>query len=73
MRSQLPLEDAEGGVGGVDGVGSGVGDVGSRGDDVGVGGVESGSAIERVTAIGRPSKLLSITRCVCTHPYSEGR
>ena len=45
---QLPLEDAEGGVGGVDGVGSGVGDVGSRGDDVGVGGVESGSAVERV-------------------------
>ena len=48
MRSQLPLEDAEGGVGGVDGVGSGVGDVGSRGDDVGVGWVDSGGAVDGV-------------------------
>ena len=48
MRVQLPLVDAEGGVGGVGRVGSGEGDVGSGGDDVGVGWVGSGGAVDGV-------------------------
>ena len=48
MRVELPLINAEGGVVGVGGVGSGEGDIGSGGDDVRVGWVVRGGAVDRV-------------------------